>query len=347
MDMLVDCLARDDELRHIFTQKAEIAAMLATEGALARATAAAGLIAEDAAARIFECCQCFEPDLAAIAAGMVRDGVAVPELVRQLRAAVGPCDAAAVHFGATSQDIIDTALMLQIKKILLVLGPRLERLICHLENLQAQYGTVRQMAHTRMQVALAFTAGDRMESWLKPLKALEGRLVHISEKVLAVQLGGPVGNAAAFGSKAAAVSASMSAQLGLGTGGTWQVDRTRIADLGQFFSLLTGTTGKIGQDIALMAQNEVGAIRLAGGGSSSSMAHKHNPVTAEVLVALARFNAGLQGTLQQAMVHEYERSGAAWTLEWLVLPKMVMTAGTALLKARELLTGAVFIASEA
>ena len=106
---------------------------------------------------------------------------------------------------------------------------------------------------------------------------------------------------------------------------------------GGLLALISGSLGKIGADVALLAQSEVRAIRLSGGGGSSAMAHKSNPVRAEVLVSLARFNAGLSGTLQQAMVHENERSGAAWTLEWLVLPQMLVTAGASLRLAGELL----------
>ena len=108
---------------------------------------------------------------------------------------------------------------------------------------------------------------------------------------------------------------------------------TGSASLRPGFRLLSGTLGKIGQDIALMAQNEVGEVRLATGGGSSAMPHKSNPVPAEVLVTLARFNAGLLGTLHQALVHENERSGAAWTLEWLVLPQMAVATGAGLSKA--------------
>ena len=100
--------------------------------------------------------------------------------------------------------------------------------------------------------------------------------------------------------------------------------------LGNLLALFSGSLGKLGADVALLAQSEVGALRLEGAGGSSAMAHKANPVNAEILVALARYNAGLSGTLAQAMVHEYERSGAAWTLEWLTLPPMLVTTGASL-----------------
>src|SRR5690606_5332051 len=110
-----------------------------------------------------------------------------------------------------------------------------------------------------------------------------------------------------------------------------------IIGLGNLLALITGSLGKMGMDIALLTQNEVAAARLLGGGGSSAMAHKSNPVTAEALVALARYNAGLSGILQQAMVHEYERSGAAWTLEWLTLPQMLEATGASLRLAQNLL----------
>jgi 3-carboxy-cis,cis-muconate cycloisomerase len=106
---------------------------------------------------------------------------------------------------------------------------------------------------------------------------------------------------------------------------------------GSLLSLITGSLGKFGADVALMAQTEVASIKLASGGTSSAMAHKSNPVNAEVLVALARHNAGLVGTLHQALVHENERSGAAWTLEWLVLPQMLVATAASLRISAELI----------
>jgi 3-carboxy-cis,cis-muconate cycloisomerase len=114
-------------------------------------------------------------------------------------------------------------------------------------------------------------------------------------------------------------------------------------EFGQWLALVAGSLGKIGQDVALLAQNEIGSVRLAGGGASSAMAHKSNPVAAEVLVALARATAGLSGTLAQAMVHEGERSGAAWTLEWMTLPPLAIAAAAALRHADAMLRSLSFI----
>lgn len=163
----------------------------------------------------------------------------------------------------------------------------------------------------------------------------------------------PVRSSSAGRSEQAAASATaipelraaLASRLGLTDVPPWHADRTPILEIAQGLMLLTGTLGKIGQDVALMAQTEIGAVRLAGGGRSSAMAHKQNPVGAELLVALGRLNAGRSGVLAQAMIHENERSGAAWTLEWLVLPDMASTTGAALRHANALLVGMEFRAA--
>lgn len=122
----------------------------------------------------------------------------------------------------------------------------------------------------------------------------------------------------------------MARLLDLGIAEPWHATRDPIVAFGSLLSLITGSLGKIGADVTLMTQTEVASIKLSGGGGSSTMAHKSNPVNAEVLVALARYNAGLVGTLHQALVHENERSGAAWTLEWLTLPEIIIVTGASL-----------------
>jgi 3-carboxy-cis,cis-muconate cycloisomerase len=150
-----------------------------------------------------------------------------------------------------------------------------------------------------------------------------------------LQFGGAAGTLEKLGGKAAAVRGSLAQELGLADLPQWQSQRAFIAEFAGLLSLVTGSLGKFGQDIALMAQAS-DEIALSGGGSSSAMAHKQNPVAAETLVALARFNATQISAIHQSMVHEQERSGAAWTLEWLVLPQMVVATGAALRLAREL-----------
>ena len=174
---------------------------------------------------------------------------------------------------------------------------------------------------------------DKIESWLQPLRRHRERLASLSPRLLVIQLGGPVGNRAELGERAEAVAARLAARLGLGNAPCWHTARDNIVEFGAVLALIAGALGKIGQDAALLAQSENGALKIEGGGASSAMAHKANPVTAELLVALARYTAGLSGTLRQALVHENERSGAAWALEWFTLPPLAMATGAALREA--------------
>jgi 3-carboxy-cis,cis-muconate cycloisomerase len=336
-------LAGDAEIEALFGDDAAIAAMLDFEWALAEATAEAGLIAPEAAAAIAAATVGFTADRAGLAAGMRRDGVVGPAFVAQFRAAVALPHRAAVHFGATSQDLVDTAQALALGRLCAVLDGRLAAILAALAALKAAQGTLPLMAHTRMQAALPFTVGDKLDTWTRPLERLRARLDEERGRVATVQLGGPVGTRTAYGAGAAAISAGLARRLGLADAEPWHGARERLAGFGGCLALVAGALGKIGADVALLAQSEVGAIRLAGGGTSSAMAHKANPVAAEVLVALARHAAGLAGTLMQAMVHENERSGAAWTLEWLTLPALAVTTGAALAHAERLVPAVTFV----
>lgn len=344
---LLQVLVGDEEVGEFFSDEAELAAMLRVEAALAEAEAELGLIGEDAALRIVAACREFEPDWNGLAKGLAKDGVVVPELVRQLRRAVGEPHDKVVHLGATSQDIVDTGLILRLKDLAALFKRRIEALVQALGRLKDRDGTVPLMAHTRMQQALPFTAADKIATWIQPLER-HGEVLHeILPRLLAIQLGGPIGIRSGFRGHGDAVADAVAERLGIGFAPSWHSQRDRIGEFAAWLSLLSGTLGKIGQDIALMAQNEVGEVRLASGGGSSAMAHKSNPVQAEVLVALARFNAGLLGTLHQSLIHENERSGAAWTLEWLVLPQMAVAVGGGLAKAHALAAGMRFVASPA
>lgn len=344
---LVLALAGSEALEALFTNEAELAALLEVEAALAASMAAVGLIGADAAARIGEVCRGFVPDWPALVHGQAKDGVVVPEFVRQLRAAVGKPHATAVHKGATSQDIVDTGLMLRLKRAAAIFVARLDAIDTTLHDLDTRDGATRLMAHTRMQRALPFTAADKLKTWRAPLRRQAEALQALAPGLFVLQLGGPVGTRAEFGGRGDAVATAMAEVLGLADAPCWHAERDRIAEFASWLSITSGILGKIGQDIALMAQNEVAEVSLAVGGGSSAMPHKSNPVGAELLVALARLNAGLLGTLHQTLVHENERSGAAWTLEWLVLPQMVVTTGAGLEKACALLEGLCFTPSSA
>lgn len=340
---MLQALVGDEEAGSLFSNEAELIAMLEVEVALADAQAEFGLISADAARRIAETCGAFQPDWNALARGLARDGVVVPELVKQLRAAVGEEHAASVHRGATSQDIIDTGLILRLKELAAVLEGRIAMLAQALHVLRTRDGAVSLVAHTRMQQALPFTAADKVDTWIQPLERHARALQEVLPRLLVIQLGGPIGTRREFKEQGDAVAESMAKRLGLGFAPSWHSQRDRIGEFASWLSLVSGTLGKLGQDTALMAQNEVAAVRLATGGGSSAMPHKSNPVPAEVLVALARFNAGLLGTLHQALVHENERSGAAWTLEWMVLPPMAITTAAGLSRALALISNVSFM----
>lgn len=340
---LTDSLTGDPKIAGHFAAGSEVAAMLEFEKHLAGAQGALGLIPAETAGAIADVLGGLDSSFAsdALSRGMARDGVPVPALVRELRIAVGEPHAAFLHRGATSQDVVDSALMLRMRGVLAILGERMAGLLGTLDALTERDGAVPVMAQTRMQAALPFTARDKIATWRAPLDAETRRMAALALR-LPVQLGGPIGNGDSFGLSFLALRAELARRLGLIDAAPWHSDRMPILDLAQCLALVSGTLGKIGQDVALLAQSDRGALRLSGGGGSSAMAHKANPVGAEALVALGRFNAGMLGLLAQSLIHENERSGAAWTLEWMVLPQMAEGAGAALRIAAELLGGVRF-----
>ncbi|KIQ04080.1 3-carboxy-cis,cis-muconate cycloisomerase [Agrobacterium tumefaciens] len=326
----------DAEISALFGAEADVQAMLRFEMALAEAEAAVGFIPEPHAARIVGAIATVSIDYGALRDGVSKDGVVIPELVRQLRAAVGADATASVHFGATSQDVIDTSLMLRLKVAAEILQRRLSGCIAGLENVGARDGSKALMGHTRMQAAIPITVEDRLASWRHPLIRHHGRLASFGQTGFCLQFGGAAGSLEKFGAKGAEVRAELARRLELADTPQWHSQRDGIVEFGNILSLITGSLGKIGQDVALLAQSGQ-EIRLSGGGGSSAMPHKQNPVLAETLVTLARFNAVQISALHQSMVHEQERSGSAWMLEWLLLPQMVVATGTALQIADRLL----------
>lgn len=322
----------DREAATLFEASADIRAMLRFEAALAVAQAKLGLIPAVAASHIAAVAETFAPDIGALAAGTARDGVVIPELVRQLREAVGNEHAREVHLGATSQDVIDTSLVLRLKEFCRLLDTRLAGLIAAYEGLDRAFGARPLTGYTRMQAAIPISVSDRIRAWREPLTRHRGRLASLS---FPVQFGGAAGTLDRFAEQGPPLRAALAAALGLDDAPQWQSQRDYVAEYGHVFALVSGSLGKFGQDVALMAQAG-GEIALAGGGGSSAMPHKQNPVGAEVLVSLARFNAVQASALQHAMVHEQERSGAAWTLEWMILPQMAMAAAASLNRAQDL-----------
>jgi 3-carboxy-cis,cis-muconate cycloisomerase len=325
----------NEEIETLLGVEAELAAMLRFEVALAEAEAEAGVIPQDAANAIATALAGFRPDMTALRKGVGRDGVVVPELVRQLREVIGAPHAERLHFGATSQDVIDTSLILRLKPVLDVFERRLDELEERFNRLDKRFGNKSLMGRTRMQAAIPITAGARIRSWRDPLIRHAKRLDELRPTLLIVQFGGAAGTLETLGGTGVAVRAALAQRLDLGDAPQWHSQRDRLAEFAGFLSLLTGNLGKFGQDVALMAQAGH-EIVLSGGGGSSAMPHKQNPVAAEILVTLGRFNATQLSGMHHALIHEQERSGSAWSLEWLILPQMIVAAGSALRLAAEM-----------
>lgn len=343
-DPFLSQLLGDEEAVAFFAADADMAAMLAFETALAKAEAQAGVIPREAGTEIASCLKTFEPHADSLREGARRDGMIVPALVKQLRKTVGEAHGRYVHFGATSQDVLDTALALRLKPLLGLYRQRLDAIVAALDDLDERAGKLTTMAHTRMQAAIPVTASRKILSWRDPLVRHHKRLAALEPDLLVLHFAGPAGTLDKLGDKAEMVGTAMAAELGL----RWisrprHSERDGIVAFASWLSLVTGSLGKMGQDIALMAQNEMGEVRIASGGGSSAMPHKVNPVGAETLVTLARFNATLVSGMHQALVHENERSGAAWTLEWMLLPQMAVVTAAALSHAVELLSSVEFL----
>jgi 3-carboxy-cis,cis-muconate cycloisomerase len=335
---LLGGLLGDDEIAGQFSTAVELEEYCWFEEALARAEAAEGMIPEAAAEAIASACQRFVPDVEALRAATARDGVVVPEFVRQLRAGVGDHYQKHLHFGATSQDLVDTGLVRRLTPVLTLFGERLAAIDATLTALEARFGASKLMGVTRMQEALPITVADRLSAWRGPLVRHAERLAELQPRLAVLQFGGAVGTLDKLGDKGPAVARRLAEALHLGLPeGSWHSQRDNFAELAAWLSLVSGSLGKLGADVALMAQSAVGEIGLSGGGTSSAMPHKQNPVGAEVLIALARYNATLLPAMHQALVAEGERSGAAWTLEWLALPQMVLITGASLRTAARLL----------
>jgi 3-carboxy-cis,cis-muconate cycloisomerase len=325
----------DTEIADLFSADAQLAHFRAFEVALARALGAFGCVpmeqGRDAAEAIIEA----RIDITSLANATLRDGLPIPDFVSQLRAkACG--NEAAIHTGATSQDVLDTALSLTLKNVSGVLIDRLQTLDSSLATLAQEKGDAPLMGRTRMQAALPITVADRIESWRRPFKDHITNLEALKPRVEKLQLGGAVGTRNGLGDDGDRIATHMADALGLMSGPVWHTDRTTVVEYAGRLSLLTGSLGKFGQDISLMSQQGIDEVMLKGGGESSAMPHKSNPVLAELHVTLARFNATQVAGLHQALIHEQERSGAAWMLEWMILPQMAVATAHALSVSREL-----------
>jgi len=324
-------LFADGELGALFTDEAALRTMVAFEVVLARVEARLGIVPQDSADAIERAAAAFTPDLDDIAAGTAQTGVPVVALVRQLRAAVGGAAADHVHWGATSQDVIDTGLVMRLHTALDLMSARIGLLIEQLAALaDAHRGTV-MAARTRAQQAVPTTFGLKAAVWLQGLATTRDRLAELRPRLLAVQFGGAAGTLSALGDRGVAVMEALAAELGLAApAAPWPSRREAMAEFAGWLSLLTGGIGKMGQDLMLLAQSEVAEVTPGAGGGSSTMPQKANPVGCEVMVTAARLNAALVSAMHQALIQDHERGGPGWQLEWAALPQMVACAGGAL-----------------
>ncbi len=318
----------DEAMAAIWSPDATLAHMQRFESVWIEALSASGLCDISDAGKLSSAIAALPVDIVALRNGTAQDGVPVPNLVAQLQATT---HSSSVHLGATSQDVIDTALVLVLRNTSMLIIQRLDQLTKHLVSLENRFANRPLMGRTRMQAATCITVGQRLSTWRRPLEAHRSRLMQLRMDIERIQVGGASGDRAALGQYAVPVMEHVAKALSLAPSDvTWHATRGSIVDYSSMLSLITGSIGKMGQDILLMSQQGIDEISIRGGGSSSAMKHKKNPVLAELLVTLARFNAVQLSGMHHAMIHEQERSGSAWMLEWMILPQMAMSTGRSL-----------------
>lgn len=328
----------DDETARLFSDSAEIRAMLLVEGALAKVQGQMGLIPAEAGAFLHRAAMEHLIDPAALATETAANGVPVPALVAAFRkAGNAPGHMQYLHWGATSQDIMDSALALRLKPLLSLWQERLSAVIAALGALAETHADLPMAARTYGQAATPTSFGAVVASWGQPLLAHREGLAAQRAALLRVSLSGAAGTLGAMGPQGPAVRAALAQALGLADPGHgWHTDRSGMAGFAGWMAGLTGSLGKMGEDLILLSQSGLDELRIAGAGASSTMPQKQNPVGPSVLVALARQVIGLSATLQGAALHRQQRDGAAWFTEWLTLPQMCISTGRALSLALDL-----------
>lgn len=325
------------DMRAVCDDTAYLQHMLDFEAALARAEAAAGVIPPAASGPIARACKADTFDLAALAEAATRSGNLAIPLVKELTAKVASADADAaryVHWGATSQDVMDTATMLGLRAAIDALSPDLDRAIAGFAKLARKHRHTAVVARTWLQHALPMPFGLKLAEYAAALHRSRIRLKRFREEALALQFGGAAGTLAALGDKGFAVAENLAAELNLPLpDAPWHTHRDRIAEAASVFAILTGTCGKIARDVSLMMQTDVAeAFEPAGDGrgGSSTMPHKRNPVAAATALAAAGIAPNLAATIFAAQVHDHERSAGPWHAEWPTLPTLLLVTSGAL-----------------
>jgi 3-carboxy-cis,cis-muconate cycloisomerase len=315
-------------------------AMLDFEAALALAQARAGLIPAEDADAIARACHPDAFDVAALGAAAADTGNPVVPLVRVLTAAVEGRAAGHVHRGATSQDTVDTAVMLVAHR---ALGPLLEDLTGAADAAAAladRHRATLMAGRTLLQHALPITFGLKAAGWMAGLDAAASRLAEVRRTRLAIQLGGAAGTLASLGADGPTVVRYVAEELGLAEPILpWHTERTRIAELAGALGAAAGASAKLARDVILLAQTEVAEVRegTPGRGGSSTLPNKRNPIAAVSAVACAERAPGLVATLLASMGHEHERAAGPWHAEWLPLADLLRSTGSAVAWLRDCL----------
>lgn len=343
---LLDPLFTTKQAREIFSDRRRLQGMLDFEAALARALARNGVAPSDSAAPIEAQCKAelFASDDLAYEAALAGN-LAIP-LVKALTAAVAESDEKAagfVHWGATSQDAIDTGLVLQIRDALDLMARGLAKLSDALARTADTHRSTLLAGRTWLQQASPVTLGLKIAGWLDAVDRHRARLAESRKHVCVLQFGGAVGNLAALAGNGPAVSRALAEELKLELPSIpWHTHRDRFAEVATTLGLLVGTLGRIARDISLMAQTEVDEVlepSAPGKGGSSTLPHKRNPVGCAVVLASAIRVPGLVSTMLAAMVQEHERGLGGWHAEWETLPEIFLLAAGALFNTTQIVEG--------
>lgn len=333
-----------DAMRAVFDDRAFCQRMLDVEAALARVQARLGIIPAEAAAAITAAADVAKLDTSEMAASLDNVGYPVVGLVAGLSRAAGE-HGRWTHWGATTQDIMDSATALQLRDGLALVRADLVALARTLAGQMQTHRSTLMAGRTHLQHALPITFGLKLANWLAPLLAHVERLDQLAPRATAVQFGGAAGTLASLGDAGVAVMEGLGAELGLAIpAAPWHVGRDGLAEAVGFLGLLCGSLAKIATDVILLAQNEVAELTepyVPGRGQSSTMPQKRNPIASEYILASARGVQALVPLMQGAMAHDHERATGPWQAEPLAIGQGFVLAHGALRHARTIAEGMV------
>lgn len=328
-NQLFDAYFTARDMREVFCDQGRVQAMLDFEAALARAEARVGLIPLSAAASIAAACQAGHYDFSALGEAIATAGNSAIPLVKALGKQIAANDAEAeryVHLGATSQDVMDTGLVLQLRRALALIESDLAQLGETLATQALRFVATPLAGRTWLQHATPVTLGMKIAGWLGAVTRSRQRLQELKPRLLVLQFGGASGTLAALGEQAMPIAEALAGELQLTLPDQpWHTQRDRLVEFGAVLGLIAGSLGKLGRDISLLMQTEAGEVfepSAPGKGGSSTMPHKRNPVGAAVLIGAATRVPGLLSTLFSAMPQEHERSLGLWHAEWETLPEI-------------------------